>query len=403
MSDTPNTRRTQGLLVAVAFGSMLLFGFVENIKGAVIPSIREMFQVSYASVGVMLFIGSAGYLTATFLGGLAGDRFGQKRVIGTGYLLILLAGLGMALAASFAQVCVLMFVLNAGFGCLEVGVNSLGARIFLRNSALMMNLTHFFYGVGSMGGPAYAAGMLVNDTPWGRIYALAVFAVVVVLLVLLLARFPSSAERQKEQRLSIRQVAATGKVWLFVLVISLLVIVEVGIGNWLVSYLRGTYAMGEDQSAQWLSLFFLFFTLGRLFGGYIVEKMGYVRCIATFIVVILALYAGGFALGQSGVILFSLIGFFISTMYPTFMAMIMKEFPVATGSVMGFIITAVAAVSMVVNWIVGQTSDLLGVGVGFGSFMIYAALALVSLVILNRHLTFNKKPAQVVPYGSPAN
>jgi fucose permease len=402
MSDTLNTRRTQALLVAVAFGSMLLFGFVENIKGAVIPSIRDTFQVSYVSVGVMLFIGSAGYLTATFLGGLAGDRYGQKRVIGAGYGLIFLAGLGMAFASTFPQVCVLMFALNMGFGSLEVGVNSLGARIFLRNSALMMNLTHFFYGVGSMGGPAYAAAMLVHGTPWGRVYALAVFATIVVVLILLLARFPGAAERQSEQRLTIRQVAANGKVWLFVLVISLLVIVEVGIGNWLVSYLRGTYAMSEDQSAQWLSLFFLFFTLGRLFGGYIVEKLGYVRCIATFIVLILGLYAGGFALGQSGVILFSVIGFFISIMYPTFMALIMKEFPVATGSVMGFVISAVAAVSMVMNWVVGQTSDLLGVAAGFGSFMLYAALALLGLFFLNRHLTFNKKAAPVT-YSVPVN
>ena len=402
MSDTSKQRRSQALLVAVAFGSMLLFGFVENIKGAVIPSIRETFQASYASIGVMLFIGSAGYLSATFLGGLAGDRFGLKRVIGTGYVLILLAGLGMSLATTFAQVCVLMYLLNAGFGCLEVGVNSLGARIFLRNSALMMNLTHFFYGAGSMVGPAYAAGMLVNGQPWGRIYALAAFAAIVVTVVLLITRFPSVAERQAEQRLSLRQVAVNRKVWLFVAVISLLVVVEIGTGNWLVSYLRGTYAMGEDESARWLSLFFLFFTLGRLFGGYIVEKLGYVRCIAIFIVVILALNAGGFALGQGGVILFSLTGFFVSVMYPTFMALIMKEFPVATGSVMGFVITAVAGVNMLMNWVVGQTSDLLGVAAGYGSFMIYAALGLLALILLSRQLTFNKKTTPVA-YGIPAN
>ena len=390
------------LLVTVAFGSMLLFGFVENIKGAVIPSIRDTFQVSYASIGVMLFIGSAGYLSATFLGGLAGDRYGLKRVIGAGYVLILLAGLGMMLARSFPVVCILMYLLNAGFGCLEVGVNSLGARIFLRNSALMMNLTHFFYGVGSMAGPEYSARMLVSGQPWGNIYALAAVVVVVVIVVLLVTHFPSVEEHRAQQRLSLRQVAANRKVWLFVTVISLLVVVELGTGNWLVSYLRGTYAMSEDQSARWLSLFFLFFTLGRLFGGYIVEKLGYVRCIAGFIITIIVLDAGGFALGQGGVILFSLTGFCISIMYPTFMAMIMKEFPVATGSIMGFVITAVAAVNMLMNWVVGQTSDLLGVSAGFGSFMLYAALALFALVLLNRKLTFNKKPAAAI-YGTPAN
>jgi fucose permease len=267
----------------------------------------------------------------------------------------------------------------------------------------MMNLTHFFYGAGSMAGPEYAARMLVGGQSWKHVYAVAALVVIAVFTVLMVARFPSTEEHRAEQRLSLRQVASNGKVWLFVLVIGLLVAVEIGTGNWLVSYLRGTYAMSEEESARWLSLFFVFFTLGRLFGGYIIEKLGYVRCIGIFILLILVLYAGGFALGQPGVILFSITGFFISVMYPTFMAMIMKEFPVATSSVMGFVIAAVAAVNMLMNWVVGQTSDLLGVGAGFGSFMLYALLALLALLLLNRQLTFNKKPAPVAVLGSPAN
>ena len=197
-------------------------------------------------------------------------------------------------------------------------------------------------------------------------------------------------------------MASNPKVWLFVLVIGLLVVVEIGTGNWLVSYLGGTYGMSEGESAQWLSLFFLFFTLGRLFGGYIIERVGYVRSIGVFIIAVVALDVGGFALGRPGVIMFSLTGFFISIMYPTFMAMIMKEFPVATSSVMGFVIAAVAAFGMLMNWVVGQTSDLLGVAAGYGSFMLYAILALALLMVLNRRLTFNKKPAPVA-YSSPAN
>jgi fucose permease len=167
-------------------------------------------------------------------------------------------------------------------------------------------------------------------------------------------------------------------------------VVEIGTGNWLVSYLRGTYGLGAEEGAQFLSLFFLFFTLGRLVGGYIVERAGYVRCIFGFGVAILALDAGGFLIGRDGVLLFSITGFFISTMYPTFMALIMKEFPIGTGSVMGFVITAVAAVNMLMNWVVGQTSDLLGVAAGFGSFMVYMVVALTLLTLLNQRLIYNK-------------
>lgn len=385
--------RLPWLLVLVAFGSMLTFGFAENIKGTLIPPIREAFQVGYADIGVMLFISSFGYLTATFAGGLAGDRFGQKVVIGVGFILIFLSGLGMLFAPSFVLVCMFIFTLNMGFGCQEVGVNSLGARIFVRNSALMMNLTHFFYGVGSMAGPTAAAQLLLSGRSWGEVFAIACSAVILVGVVLAAARFPASTGQQSERRLAVGEVARNGTMWLFIGVLSLMVVVELGMGNWLVSYLQGAHGMNADESAGYLSLFFLFFTFGRLVGGYVVERLGYIRVVFSLGVLMLVLHAGGLALPHAAGLLFSLTGLCVSVMYPTFMAMIMKEFRVGTGSVMGFVITAVAAVNMLMNWLIGQVFDVLGVATGFGIFMVLVVAALSLLALLSKRLTFT----QVVP------
>ncbi len=386
-NQKPEQPRLPWLLISVAFGSMVIFGFIENIKGAIIPSIQQTFQVSYASIGIMLFLSSSGYLVATFLGGVLGDRYGQKWVIAAGYSFILMAAAGMLVASTFLIVVVMMFFIGLGFGCLEVGVNSLGARIFVRNSALMMNLTHFFYGAGSMVGPEYTARMLLGGLPFGQIYAYAGIAVLIVFTLLLVAKFPTSAERHADSRRALSDIVRDTNVWLIVGSLSLLVAVEIGTGNWLISYLRGTYNMDPEQAARALSLFFLFFTLGRLFGGYIVERVGYLRTLMAFGVAILVLDVGGFAIGVNGVILFSLTGFFISIMYPTYMALIMKEFRTGTGSVMGFVITGVAAANMVINVLVGQTSDILGVAAGYGSFMIFMLLALALMAILDRRLT----------------
>ena len=54
---------------------------------------------------------------------------------------------------------------------------------------------------------------------------------------------------------------------------------------------------------------------------------------------------------------------------------------------MGFVITGVAAANMVINVLVGQTSDILGVAAGYGSFMIFMLLALALMAILDRRLT----------------
>jgi fucose permease len=200
------------LLIGVTFISMIVFGFAENIKGPVIPPIRETFGVSYGAIGVMLFIASLGYLSTTFIGGFAGDRFGQKAVLAVGYGLIILAGLGMTQAQSFLVVCVLMYTLNAGFGCLEVGVNALGAQVFVRNAALMMNLVHLFYGAGSMVGPEYAAWMLVQGRLWSDVYGFGILLVLALFLVMMLVRFPRAPQKHGEQRIGLRQIARDKKV-----------------------------------------------------------------------------------------------------------------------------------------------------------------------------------------------
>ena len=389
-SPVAASARSRWLLFVVAFATMILFGFVENLKGPLIPPIRQAYGVSYGDIGAMLFVSTLGYLSATFVGGLAGDRFGLKRVLVAGYVLIAGGAVSMLIAPSFVVVCGLMFMINAGFGCLEVGVNALGARLFVRNAAFLMNLVHLFYGLGSVVGPEYAAWMLVRDLPWSTVYAFGALLVLVLFAVLMAARFPSNALGEAERRVPLRVIAADRKVWLFVAVLGFSEVVELGTGNWLVSYLRGAFSMDAGRSAQFLSLFFVSFTIGRLIGGYLMERIGYVRGMRWFLFVTVVVYACAMAVGEPGAGLISVAGFFISILFPTVMAVIMKEYPASTSSVMGFIITASGGVNMLFNWVIGQTSDLAGVTVGFGSLILYAVLAMTSLTLLDRRLVFNK-------------
>ena len=91
--------------------------------------------------------------------------------------------------------------------------------------------------------------------------------------------------------------------------------------------------------------------LGRLKGGYIAEKLGYIKIILYFAIASVVLFASGMLLGNQFAFLFSCIGFFASIMFPTMMSVIMKEFPTGTSSVMGFVISAAGGINMLVNWL----------------------------------------------------
>ena len=73
-----------------------------------------------------------------------------------------------------------------GFGFFEVGDNVIATLLFTENSAVYLNLMHFFYGLGAITGPQIASGFVnwLNDGYQGVYKGLSV--IVVVLFVILI-------------------------------------------------------------------------------------------------------------------------------------------------------------------------------------------------------------------------
>jgi fucose permease len=378
-------------LIILAFSIMALFGFMENIRGTVIPEIKKDFNVNYSNIGFMIFIASAGYLIAPFIGGISIDKFGRKRVLGAGLLLIVASAIGIQFADSFGLLILLFTVMTSGFGLIEVGLNALGAQIFITKAAVMMSFLHLFYGAGASASPKYSGVLLSQNTPWRHIYLYSLLLVGILCLFLFICRFPADISTESEQKLPLRKIATDKKIWLFIAVLGFCQLAEHGVGNWLVNFLQVERGMDENESSLYLSLFFVAFTIGRIVGGYLAERLGYIKIVLYFTLFSLILFAGGLMAGSKGSILFSLMGFFISVKYPTVMTIIMKEFSRGVGSIMGFIITGAATVSMTFNWLIGRTNDNISVYIGFGSLLIYTSLIIIFLFPLSKMLTYNSQ------------
>lgn len=375
-------------MITLAFSIMIVFGFLMNLKGVLIPVIKANFNVSYSSIGLMIFIGDIGYMIATFFGGIIGEKFGIKRLLKFGFILIIISIIYMNLVKTFSLFVLLMFCIAMGAGCFEIGLNSLGAQIFVANAAVMMNLLHFFYGAGSSVSPKFAGWLLANGVTWRRIYTYSLLLICAVFIFLLITSFPENKKTEKNSKLSLIQIVSSKKIWLFTGVLGFCIVAEVGIANWFINFLQVVHGFNADRSSLYLSIFFIVFTVGRMVGGFLAERAGYINILFYFTFTILALFAGGLLTGGIWVILFSFTGFFISIMYPTVMTIIMKEYRTDTTAVIGFIITAAGAVNMIVNWIIGKTSDYFGVYTGFASIWVYDALIIVFLLLLRKELSF---------------
>lgn len=377
-------------LIVLVFLCMAIFGFIENIKGTLIPSIRVQFGVDYSSIGMMLLISSFGYLLATLIGGLAADKLGKKVIIVFGFIVLIAAAVLFYLANSFPVTVALLFLISAGFGCIEVAVNSLGAQIFIRNAAVMMNLTHLFYGLGSSISPKYAGSMLAKNLPWNYVYTITLAILVPGLIYLAFLRFPEASIDEKENKFPIAQMIRDKKIWLIIGTLGFCNTADIGLANWLVNFLQAVRGMNVDQSSLYMTFYFAAFMLGRLIGGHIAERLGYIKIILYFTIASILLFTSGMLLGNKFVFLFSCIGFFVSIMFPTMISIIMKEYTSGTSSVMGFVMAATGGITMIFNWVIGKINDILNVNAGFMSIVIYMMLVIVFIIPLRKTLEFDK-------------
>jgi len=377
-------------LVFLAFMMMVMLGFINNMRGTLIPPIRDFFAVNYSQIGVMLMAATFGFMSATFFGGIAASHFGLKKVIAFGFLTAAFSIFAMGYINSFLYLILLMTFLGIGLGSVEIGANSLGAKIFVERSGMMMNMLHLFFGIGASIGPRYAGWLISLGFEWHQIYLTALILILFLLLFLFLTKFPREIENDKKDNIAVKEIVKQKKVWLFAAVLGSAVVAEIAIGSWLVNFLHIERAFTTASASTYLSLFFIVFTIGRLVGGYFTEHIGYIKILVYFAAATLMLFIIGLLVkADYGAFFFSAAGFFISIMFPTIMAVIMNEFKSGVSSYMGFIITFASAINMVSNWLIGKLNDLFGVFTGFASISFFIFMIIVFLYFLSRELEYD--------------
>lgn len=373
------------MLIVIAYICMFTFGLVETIKGAIIPSIRAEFLVNYTRIGQMLFLSSLGYLMTTFFGGIAIQKFGLKKILLFGVSIVAISAGLFSITSSFYGVVAAYLLLGTGLGCFE-GVNTLAGKIFVKNQAMMMNLMHFFFGVGASIAPRYAGVFIQGNYSWKSIYLPVMIAMLAVLIIILVTKFPEMSADSGGGALPFKELIKSPKVWLISFALGFFVIFEIGITNWLVNYLQVTRSLDIIRSTTYLTAFFITFTLGRLVGGIIADKLGYIKSLFYCALIGSIVLFGGILLGERFIFLFSITGFFVSITFPTMLVLIIREYEDKASTVIGFAITMCGILNMIGSWVIGKINDQWGVSVGMASVGISGIVTCLLALFLSKQL-----------------
>jgi fucose permease len=374
---------------------MVIFGFVENIKGVSYPLIKGEFGVSYDQQGLMVSILSYGYVLFCMIAGFCQSRFGIKKTLLSGFICTGIGVAGVFFMPGFWTCAAALFMAYAGFGFFEVGLNSLATQVFTVRAALLMNLMHFFYGVGGIGGPK-TAGFLTNalNLDWRRVYLFSLPLVLLVFLPALAARFPRAEQggtetypAKKEKGPGFLDALKTPMVWLFSIVLGFMEVVEMGSSNWGGLYFLDVYGMDpRTAGASFISVFFILFTASRLLSGFIIEKIGYMRGLFAAVFLMIGVFILGFCLGPRGLYVLPVLGFFIAVLWPTIMAVAMGYFGTHAPIMTGAMIALGGALNSGLQLLIGLTNRVIGPAWGYRSCILYAVILAGLMILLQKKM-----------------
>lgn len=375
-------------LFAVASAGMFVFGIVLALLGALfgLPPFRERLHVDVAQQGTILGVVYLGIWITTPVVGPVIDGFGNKVVLFASGVLVAIALIAFARITSYGAALGAAVVLGGGGGGLNTSTNVLVSDVFGEDRGPYLNYLGIFFGVGAVFVPLLAANISQWLNPAQIIFCTLPLVVAFTIWSGVLT-FPAPREAHS---FSVRDALRVAK-YPGVVLFALLLFFESG-NESVVTGFASTYT-GSLGAAGRLASWALTFYMAALMCGRIVAGKWLARRRKGHVV--LASAAAGtlayalFVFGHSlAVMLFAAaaVGFTISTIYPTTLAMIGDRYQRFSASVFSFVFTVAMTGGILFPWIVGHLGKKMGLQAG----MLVALFGLAAVFVMA--LTVRNEP-----------
>ena len=377
--------------VVLIFTLMFLSPFIENTRGIFIPIFKEEFSVSNTGISSMLTSVSLVGMAVTFLGGAIIERIGQKKTIIIGIVCLITGIFIQTQADTFLMFFIGFAPIIAGINIYGVAANTIIPILFVGTSTIAMNLLHFMYGAGSTVSQNAVGFLLDRNITWRTMYIFVALFYLIVLIAFIFAKIPD--EPKVENVTGAKSIFKNPMLYFFGLALGFYVFAEQGVSLWLTNYLKEGFGLRESIGARYIGIFFFIFAIGRLVGGFIVQKTGALRTVIVSQVIALILLGTGIMLGEDYVIIISISGLFFSIVFPSLMSLVSVLFSEKRGMATGFIMTMVALVLNLMNLLMGILTDLVGPQVSI--YLLPLSMAISLMIVTYIKLKIGKKLVKV--------
>lgn len=382
-----------------------MWGFITVINNTLLPHLRSVFDLNYTQTTLIESVWFIAYFVASIPSARLIERVGYQTSLVIGLIVMAAGALGMMVAASipsYGVTLAMLFVIASGITLLQVAANPYVAVVGKPETASSrLNLVQAMNSAGTMLAPAFGAYLILGRSKGGTaaadvvltpaerladaqsvILPYALVAGVLVVLAVVIARFPLPAMGQATQRAAAEERKALS-LWKHrnlvfgVPAIFIYLIAEIGVANLFVNFVSqpDIANLTHEQAGRYLTFLWGGMMVGRFAGSAIMQKVDAALVLAAFSVgAFVVMLVTVFSTGPAAMWSLILVGLFHSIMFPTIFTLGIKGLGPLTEEGSGLLIMAIAGGALVV--VQGWLADSYGLQ---ASFLLTAACELYIL------------------------
>lgn len=265
------TSRRDVVSTFVSFG---LLGMLSGGWFARIPAVRDHLDADLTVVGLVLLCMALGSFTTMPFGGRLSRRFSSQRVFAVAAVAASLFYCLLPLTTSPVLFGALLFGAGAAIGCWQVMLNVHGADVERSVARSIMPALHGLWSAGVMAGSALGAVMAAAGIDFGQQFWMTLPAIAVIGVIAATGwrdhRVPP-VSGGRHTRPSMKALS------LPVLLLAAMLIcsntAEGTASDWLPLYVHDERGFPEGLAAAVFTVYSLASTIGRLLGGFIVDRL----------------------------------------------------------------------------------------------------------------------------------
>lgn len=381
MTTAPAVRRA-GILDAIAYAGMFVFGIVMALLGAVMPLLTERLSLGLDDAGTLFLVTNAMMLAASLVVGPAMDRFGMKAPLALGAIAVAVALLGIARAARFGDLLPAVALLGFGGGALNASTNTLVADLHddPQAKAAALNVLGVFFGFGALFLP-FSLGVLLSRAGLPGVLAGAAGLCALTGALALALRFPAPKQAHGWPLARVGSFVRTP----LVLALACLLFFQSGnefvLGGYFATFATRELAMPIASASYLLAAYWAAIMISRLTLSRAVLRFGADRIVLGG-ALLAAAGAVGVAVAQTPAVAVAAIlltGFALAGIFPTVLGIAGTAFRQHSGTVFGILFTVALTGGMTMPWIAGHLAERAGMRtvflLGAANFLAIAGLS----------------------------